>query len=271
MIATPIGNLEDITLRALRVLGEVKLAAAEDTRSARKLLSHYGLKLRLVSFYEANKMARLPGLLEALEQGDVALLSEAGTPVISDPGCDLVRAAAAHGFPVVALPGPSAVVTALALSGFEANSFRFLGFLPRRAADRRRALEATASCAQTLVVFEAPHRLQASLRDMLEAWGDREVALCREMTKLHEEVFRGTISEAITHFQEPRGEFTLVVQGAQETLARGDPEQARKELARLRDAGVRARDAVAAVSQAWGLPHREVYSLWLSLAKEAEG
>ncbi len=265
VVATPIGNLEDITLRAMRVLGEVGLVAAEDTRSARRLLTHYKLKARCVSFFEANKIARLPSLLEALEQGDVALLSDAGTPVISDPGRELVTEAAERGFPVVSLPGASAVTSALAISGFDANSFRFSGFLPRRATDRRRALTAMASGSETMVIFEAPHRLRVCLRDMLDMLGDRHVAVCRELTKMYEEVFRGAISHAIAHFEEPRGEFTLVVQGAPDVAVGVDPEEPLRELQRLKASGIKAKEAVGTVSQAWGLPRREAYRLWLSL------
>ncbi len=263
VVATPIGNLEDITLRALRVLKEVEVVAAEDTRSARRLLTHYGLKARLVSFFEANKMARIPVLLGALEQGDVALVSEAGTPIVSDPGRELVAEAVSQGYPVAALPGASAVTSALAVSGFNGNSFRFAGFLPRRTGERRRALSALSSSRETLVVFEAPHRLRSSLQDMIDALGDRPVAVCRELTKLHEEVFRGTLSEAVDHFQEPRGEFTLVVEGAPYAPVQADPEAARSELLRLKESGVRAREAVATVSQKWGLSRREAYRLWL--------
>lgn len=271
VVATPIGNLEDITLRALRVLKEVGLVAAEDTRSARRLLTHYELKARLVSFFEANKMARLPVLLEALEQQDVALLSDAGTPVISDPGRELVAEAANRGFPVVALPGASAVTSALAVSGFDGNSFRFAGFLPRRGVERRKALESLSASRETLVIFEAPHRLRACFQDMLDALGDRPVAICRELTKLYEEVFRGTLSDAIVHFQEPRGEFTLVVQGAPDAPVKSDPAAARSELQQLKASGVRAKEAVATASQNWGLSRREAYRLWLSLGDDLLG
>ena len=269
-MATPIGNLEDITLRALRVLGEVELVAAEDTRSARRLLTHHGLKARLVSFFEGNKMARLPSLLEALREGDVALLSEAGTPVVSDPGRELVAEAAARGFPVVVLPGASAVTSAVAASGFNGDAFRFLGFLPRRAVERRRALGTVADSGETLVIFEAPHRLRACLEDMLGILGDRRVAVCRELTKFYEEVFRGAVSEALEYFEEPKGEFTVVVQGVTATGAQADAEGALDELRRLRGDGVKAKEAVTAVSQGWGLSHRETYRLWLSLGREGE-
>ncbi len=271
VVATPIGNMEDITLRALRVLKEVEVVAAEDTRSARRLLTHYGLKARLVSFYEANKMARLPSLLDVLQQGDLVLLSEAGTPIVSDPGRELVTEAAASGFPVVPLPGASAVTGALAVSGFDGNSFQFIGFLPRRPGERRKTLASVSASPETLVIFEAPHRLRASLKDMLAALGDRPVAVCRELTKLYEEVFRGTLSGALNHFEEPRGEFTLVLQGAQDKVAKGDPETAMAELQALKASGAKAKEAVAAASQRFGLSRREAYRLWLSLPGNGDG
>ena len=266
VVATPIGNMEDITLRALRVLKEVEVVAAEDTRSARRLLTHYGLKARLVSFYEANKMSRLPSLLDTLQQGDLALLSDAGTPIVSDPGRELVAEAAERGFPVVALPGASAVTSALAISGFDGNSFRFVGFLPRRAGERRKTLASLAGNTETLVVFEAPHRLRASLKDVLDILGDRPVAVCRELTKLYEEVFRGSLSGALDYFEEPRGEFTLVLQGAPDKPTEGDADAALAELQSLKASGVRAKEAVAMASQEFGLSRRETYRLWLSLS-----
>ena len=270
VVSTPIGNLEDITLRALRILKEVDVIAAEDTRSARKLLTHYGTTARLISFFEGNKIARLPTLLDALDQGDVALLSEAGTPVVSDPGRDLVSRASEQGFNVVVIPGASAVTGALAVSGFNADSFRFLGFLPRRAAGRRRTLANAASVPETLVVFEAPHRLRACLSDMLDAFGDRPIAVCRELTKMYEEVFRGTISQALDYFQEPRGEFTLVLQGAPPQEPQADSRDVTQELRQLRKSGARAREAVSTVSDKWGLSRREAYRLWLSLGTELD-
>ena len=215
-------------------------------------------------------MHRLPTLLDALDQGDVALLSEAGTPVISDPGRELVAQASAQGFQVVAVPGASAVTSALAVSGFNADSFRFLGFLPRRAPERRRTLANAASAPETLVVFESPHRLRACLADMLDALGDRPLAVCRELTKMYEEVFRGTVSQALDHFQEPRGEFTLVLQGAPPQESQADSREVTQELRRLKEAGVKAKEAVATVSERWGLSRREAYRLWLSLANKAD-
>jgi 16S rRNA (cytidine1402-2'-O)-methyltransferase len=213
VVATPIGNLEDITLRALRVLGEVQLIAAEDTRTARKLLNRYDIKTRLTSYFEHNKKNKMPLLLETLEEQDIALISEAGTPGISDPGYELIRGAIEKGFKVVALPGPSAVTTAMAASGLPADQFVYLGFLPRKKGEKRRLLESVGTEPRTIICFESPYRMVDSLEAMLEKLGERNVAVCRELTKLYEEVFRGTLSEAVKHFHKPRGEFTIVIQG----------------------------------------------------------
>jgi 16S rRNA (cytidine1402-2'-O)-methyltransferase len=266
VVATPIGNLEDVTLRALRVLREVSLIAAEDTRTTRKLLSHYGIKARLTSYHEHNKGAKIPYVLDALRHGDVALVSESGMPAVSDPGYDLVAAAAEAGVPVVVVPGPSAVVAALAVSGLPTRQFTYVGFLPRRKGERRRLLATLAAQPQTIVALESPRRLLATLSDLLAVLDDRRIAVCRELTKLHEEVFRGRISEAIAHFQEPRGEFTLVLEGAPQPAEAVVPTEAvLAELGQLRQQGVAPRQAVTQVAQQFGLPRRHVYRLWLQL------
>lgn len=265
LVATPIGNLEDITLRALRILREVSLVAAEDTRTTRHLLSHYGICQRLLSYNQHNMRARTPQILAHLQQGDVALVSEAGTPALSDPGLELVRAAAAAGFAVVPIPGPSAVTAALAVSGLPARQFTYIGFLPRRRGERLRLLASLAAEPRTIIAFESPHRLRQSLSDILAAWGDRRLAICRELTKAFEEVFRGTVSQALERFQEPRGEFTLVVEGAPEAAPPRDDEAVRRELSRLKAQGATARQAVSHVSASFGLPRRQVYRLWLDI------
>lgn len=214
--ATPIGNLEDVTLRLLRVLREADLIAAEDTRTTRKLLSRYEITTPLVSYHAHSDERRLAELLARLEQGGrIALVSEAGTPGISDPGLPLVEAALSAGVHVEAVPGPSAVVTALSIAGLPTGRFAFEGFLPLRGADRRRRLAELASERRTMVIYEAPHRLLATLADLEAALGDRPAAVARELTKRFEEVYRGTLAEAREHFSsgERRGEFTLVVQG----------------------------------------------------------
>jgi len=273
LVATPIGNLEDVTLRALRVLREVDLIAAEDTRTARKLLSHHGIGARLLSYNEHNKQARIPRILAALSRGPVALISEAGMPGVSDPGQELVAAAAAAGFPVVPIPGPSAVTAALAVFGLPARQFTYVGFLPRRAGERRRLLASLAAAPRTVVAFESPHRLRRTLSDLLAVWGDRRLAVCRELTKAFEEVFRGRISDALERFQEPRGEFTLVIEGASTDVGAtfrspasraAELDAAQDDLARRKASGQPAKRAVAEVAQGYGLPRREVYRLWLS-------
>jgi 16S rRNA (cytidine1402-2'-O)-methyltransferase len=213
VVATPIGNLEDITLRAIRILAEVDLIAAEDTRTARKLLNKYDIRTRLTSFFEHSGRLKLKGILDTLQDADVALISEAGMPGISDPGYELIRSAIEEGHRIVPVPGSSAVVTALAAAGMPSDRFIFLGFLPRKPGERKRLLESAADAPYTIVCFESPHRLQRALADMLGALGDRPVAVCRELTKIYEEVFRGKVSEAIEHFSKPRGEFTLVISG----------------------------------------------------------
>ena len=270
LVATPIGNLEDVTLRALRILREVALIAAEDTRTTRKLLAQHAIRARLTSYHEHNKAQKTPYILNALEQGDVALVSEAGMPAVSDPGVDLVAAAVAAGVAVVPVPGPSAVVTALAVSGLPTRQFTYVGFLPRRRGERRRLLSSLAGQPRTIVALESPHRLPASLADLLEVLGDRRIAVCRELTKLHEEVFRGRISEALAHFCEPRGEFTLVIQGAtaQEDTP-PDEEAIRQELRQLRQQGLGARRAVDEVALRFGLPRRQAYRLWLQTGGES--
>jgi len=270
LVATPIGNLEDVTLRALRILREVALIAAEDTRTTRKLLAQHAIRARLTSYHEHNKAQKIPYILSALEQSDVALVSEAGMPAVSDPGVDLVAAAVAAGVAVIAVPGPSAVVTALAVSGLPTRQFTYVGFLPRRRGERRRLLSNLAGQPRTIVALESPHRLLASLADLLDVVGDRRIAVCRELTKLHEEVFRGSISEAMAHFGEPRGEFTLVIEGAT-ALEGAPPDEAaiRTELRRLRQQGLGARRAVDEVTLRFGLPRRQAYRLWLEASGES--
>jgi 16S rRNA (cytidine1402-2'-O)-methyltransferase len=213
VVATPIGNLEDISLRALRVLREVKLIAAEDTRKTRRLLNAYDIETPLTSYHEHSKRAKLDYLLGYLEKEDLALVSEAGMPGLSDPGYDLIVAAIERGISVVSVPGPSAVITALVVSGLPTDQFVYVGFLPRRKGQRQRLLSSISDEARTIVAFEAPHRVREALTDIEEILGDRRVSVCRELTKVHEEVFRGRMSQAREHFAEPRGEFSLVIEG----------------------------------------------------------
>ena len=217
VVATPIGNLEDITVRAARILREADLIAAEDTRHTRKLLAHLDIHTPLTSFHAHSGTARLDRVLRSLAEGkNVALVTDAGTPGIADPGQPLIAAAAARGIPVVPVPGPTAAAAAVSIAGFPGNMFCFLGFLPGRPSRRKRLLAGVADLPFTLVVFASPHRLVADLQTCQACLGDREIMVARELTKLHEEVLRGTISEMAAHFavNAPRGEFTLAIRGA---------------------------------------------------------
>lgn len=264
LVATPIGNLEDITLRALRVLREVKLIAAEDTRRTRILLAKYEISTRVTSYYEHSKKAKLSYLLECLQQSDVALVSEAGMPGVNDPGYELVAACVQNDILVVPIPGPSAPISALAISGLPTDEFLYLGFLPRLSGPRQRVLKSVATYPFTLIFLEAPHRLLTSLADLEQCLGDREIAVCRELTKIHEEVFRGTLSQAQAHFHRPRGEFTLIVAGQkpqQAELTSGVEEQ----LQRFKSQGKSARDAIAQIAQHTGLSRKQLYRVWLKV------
>lgn len=266
VVATPIGNLEDISLRALRILREVKLIAAEDTRTTRHLLNAYGIKTLVTSYHGHSKQDKLDYLLSCLKTQDVALLSEAGMPGLSDPGYELITAAIEQGFPVVPIPGASAVTTAIVVSGLPVDQFLYLGFLPRRHQQRRRLLNSVANEPRTIVFFEAPHRLRETLSDIEEILGDRQIAVCRELTKIHEEVFRGKVGQAIEHFTEPRGEFTLVLEGK----VKGEAEVPTEWETKLRELcrqGIGAKDAVSQVSKSTGLPKKKLYQTWLKLAK----
>jgi len=278
IVGTPIGNLEDLTPRAARILSEVALVAAEDTRVTRRLLSHLGIRPKTTSFHQHNWREKLDSVLAELAEGDVALVTDAGMPGISDPGSELVVVASNAGFKVEVVPGPSAVTAALALSGFAGDAFSFLGFLPRRKKDRQLSLLGSLASAVPLVIFEAPHRLRATLADMDAVFGDRALAVCRELTKLHEEVFRGTAAEALEHFDSPRGEVVIVIQGElTETDADGlanaedqisIEEELRRQLSDLKQDGVRAKDAVAMVAEAMGLAKNRVYQVWVELGRE---
>ncbi len=262
VVATPIGNLEDISLRALRVLREVKLIAAEDTRRTKRLLVTYNITTPVTSYHEHNKWTKLDYILSCLAGGDVALVSDAGMPGISDPGYELVVAASQRDISVIPIPGPSVIVTALAVSGRSTEKFIYLGFLPRKASSRRHLLESVANEQVTIVVLESPHRLLAALNDILLTLGDRKIAVCRELTKIHEEIFRGTISQAIAHFTGPRGEFTLVIEGKGVDNKPQLTQDIEKQLHHLRLAGVTAKEAVAKLAGETGLSKRELYRAW---------
>ncbi|MDD5369116.1 MAG: 16S rRNA (cytidine(1402)-2'-O)-methyltransferase [Anaerolineaceae bacterium] len=261
LVATPIGNLEDISARALRVLSQVGLIAAEDTRHTRKLLSAYDIHTPLTSYHEHNKIARLAPVLDALQRGPVALVSDAGTPALNDPGYELVQAALAAGHAVSPIPGPCAPVAALVASGLPTDEFLFLGYLPRRSSERRALLRSIAALPYTVVFLETPHRLLDGLSDLLQELGDRPVAAARELTKLHEEFIRGNLSAVLEHFRrvEPRGEFTLIVGG---NLIPDEPWSEERLLSAL-ESGIQSGESSKGLTQRLadesGWPRREIY------------
>jgi 16S rRNA (cytidine1402-2'-O)-methyltransferase len=257
--ATPIGNLEDVTLRVLRELGEADLVLCEDTRRTRVLLQRHGISARLVSYHEHNEAARTAEVLPRLEAGErIALVTDAGLPAISDPGARLVGAALAARVPVTVLPGPSAVETALAASGFRAERYQFLGYLPRGAAALRALWEELRGWPWPAVAFESPRRLPASLASLAAALPDRPVAVCRELTKQFEEVVRGSAAEAATHFREPpRGEITIVL--GEGDRAGPDEEQGVAAVAELVDAGLPRRQAADLVARLTGASRNRLY------------
>nr|WP_290666992.1 16S rRNA (cytidine(1402)-2'-O)-methyltransferase [Ardenticatena sp.] len=277
IVGTPIGNLEDITLRALRILREVALIAAEDTRRTRKLLAHYDIHTPLTSYHEHNRFAKLPVILDALTRGDVALVSDAGMPGISDPGVELVQAAVQAGHTVSPLPGPSALIAALVASGLPTEAFAFFGFLPRKPDERRARLQDLAAWPHTLIFYEAPHRLAATLEDMAALLGgERRIVIARELTKLHEAFWRGTLAEAVAmvHETPPRGEITLVVEGAPPATP-ADPDQWSRErvetaLRRLAAEGITGSRAVKQVARLSGWPRDEVYATWLGMTPDED-
>jgi 16S rRNA (cytidine1402-2'-O)-methyltransferase len=265
VVATPIGNLEDISQRAIRILKEVKLIAAEDTRKTRQLLTVYDIKTPTTSYHEHNKLTKLDYILSRLEQDDVALVSDAGMPGISDPGYELISALSAKNVPIIPVPGPSALISALVVSGLPTDRFLYLGFLPHKSAERRKFLKNNAAEKGTLVFFESPHRINLALQDMQLILGNRRLAVCREMTKIYEEVFRGNIQQAIEHFQEPRGEFTLVVEGSTINPTKPETEDLHRQLQELRTNGFTAKEAIAQLGESSGLSRKDLYQIWLNL------
>ncbi len=263
LVATPIGNLEDISARALRVLREVSLIAAEDTRHTARLLQHYEIPTPCLSYHEHNKLTRLDRVLAALDAGDVALVSDAGTPALNDPGYELVRAALGAGHHVSPVPGACAPVAALVASGLPTDTFLYLGYLPRRQVERRRLMKSVAILPHTLIFLETPHRLLEALSDLVDQLGDRPIAVARELTKLHEEIYRGKLSEAIAYFstQPPRGEFTLVVGGYTAARERWREERLRDALQKAQESPEKPAALARRLAAESGWPKSEVYEL----------
>jgi 16S rRNA (cytidine1402-2'-O)-methyltransferase len=273
LVATPIGNLEDITHRALRILSEVPLIAAEDTRHTGRLLKHFNISTPLKSYHEHNKNSRLPELLEFLGEGNLALVSDAGTPLLNDPGHKLVQAALLAGHTVSPIPGASAPIAALIASGQPADTFLYSGYLPRRHAERIRALEEVASLPYTLIYLETPHRLEAALVDIQKALGDREMAVARELTKLHEEIFRGPVSAARQRFADaaPKGEITLIIAGHPGENAESWTEETLLiELNQRLAEGETVSRLAKTLAKESGWPRSQVYAMILAAQKESE-
>ena len=270
LVPTPIGNLGDISIRCRETLENADFIAAEDTRVTLKLLNHLGIKKSLVSYYEHNKAFKGDKIVERILAGETcALVSDAGSPAISDPGEDLVKQWAAAGIVVCAIPGPCAAITALSISGQATGRFCFEGFLSTSKKSRREHLESLVKEQRTMIFYEAPHKLVATLEDMAEVFGaDRGISLCRELTKLHEEVVRTTLGEAIAKYTEngPKGEFVLIVAGAEaEPEEQPTEEDAAAYLSRLIASGMSKKDAVKQTAKELKLPKNEVYDLALKL------
>ncbi len=274
IVATPIGNLEDISLRALATLHGIDRIACEDTRMTGRLLHRYGIATRTTAYHDHNARRVLPGLIKALQNGgSVALVSDAGTPLVSDPGLRLVRAAIAADIPVTTIPGPAAVIAGLTLAGLPVDRFLFAGFLPPRGAARRSELAELAVVPATLVFYEAPHRLAAALADMATVLGPRDAAVARELTKLHEEVRRGTLTDLAAHYaagDAPRGEIVILI-GSPGADTAGIDDDALDEKLRAALAAMSVRDAAASVAAETGLKRRDVYARALALARDSNG
>ena len=266
VVATPIGNLSDISQRSIEILSTVSTVAAEDTRVSRKLLNHLGVTPRLESLHEHTSPERLRSLVEKLELGDMAVVSDAGTPGISDPGSALVAAAVEAGHDVIPLPGPSAIISALSITGWSFDRFLFLGFLPRKKNEQLTTLNNAEQEPGPVVAYESPHRIKATLKNINQALPDRQLVICRELTKLYEETFRGTATEAISHFdKQPKGEFVVVIQGAGKAISRDlSDDEISEILGNLKENGLSGRTLVERAVEITRSPKNRVYQLSLN-------
>jgi 16S rRNA (cytidine1402-2'-O)-methyltransferase len=272
IVATPIGNLEDITLRAIRILKEANIIAAEDTRHTQSLLRHFTINTPLTSYHEHNARAKTVQLVARLQGGEsIALVSDAGTPAISDPGYRLIVEAIRIGIRIVPIPGPSALIAAISAGGLPADGFNFRGFLPARKRERRSKLQELRADRYSIVVYESPHRLKESLDDIREIFGDRRMVLARELTKIHEEFLRGSISEVIGEVsqREIRGEVTLIIEGCSD-LNHPSEEALREEIARLIADGMRVKEVAEVLGEKYGYSKRQIYGLVMDQGKNAK-
>ncbi len=268
VVGTPIGNLEDMTFRAVRILQTVDLIAAEDTRHTGRLLQHFQITAPQLSYHDHNSTSRIPELLEQLGRGKaIALVSDAGMPGISDPGYELVKACVAAEILVVPIPGPSAAITALSAAGLPTEKFVFEGFLPPKKQERQKRLEFLQAEVRTIIFYEAPHRLRQTLQDLAEVLGERQIVLARELTKLHEEFWRGSIEDAITHYTErqPQGEYTLVVAGLPPLKPQLSEAELIAELQQIMAEGVSRSQASRQLAKATSFPRRHLYQLALAI------
>ena len=275
IVGTPIGNLEDMTFRAIDVLSKVTVIAAEDTRHTGKLLQHFQISTPQVSYHDHNRRSRHPELLNRLERGEtIALVTDAGMPGISDPGYELVKACVEQAISVVPIPGVSAVITALSASGLPTDRFAFEGFLPAKGQERRQHLEALRTEPRTLIFYESPHRLRHTLQDLVDIFGgDRSIVLARELTKLHEQFWRGTLSDAQTYYRthEPQGEFTVVVAGYEAAQPVLSESALKAELQQLLHQGISRSQASRQLAQQTSLPRRQIYQLALTIPDDSDG
>ncbi len=278
LCATPIGNLEDITLRVLRTLKEADLIAAEDTRHSIKLLNHFDIKTPMTSYHEFNKVEKARYLVDKMREGtNVALITDAGTPGISDPGEELVRQCYEAGIEVTSLPGPAACITALTISGMATRRFAFEAFLPSDKKEKQEIFEELKKETRTIILYEAPHRLVRTLSELLENLGDRRISVCRELTKTHETVFRTTVSEALSYYEteEPRGECVLVIEGKNRLEIQQEQERSweaisiEEHMKRYLDGGTDKKEAMKLVAKDRGMKKRDVYQYLLNAGKEA--
>ena len=278
LCATPIGNLEDITLRVLRTLKEADLIAAEDTRHSIKLLNHFDIKTPMTSYHEFNKVEKARYLVDKMREGtNVALITDAGTPGISDPGEELVRQCYEAGIEVTSLPGPAACITALTISGMATRRFAFEAFLPSDKKEKQEIFEELKKETRTIILYEAPHRLVRTLSELLENLGDRRISVCRELTKTHETVFRTTVSEALSYYEteEPRGECVLVIEGKSRMEIQQEQERSweavsiEEHMKRYLDGGTDKKEAMKLVAKDRGMKKRDVYQYLLNSGKEA--
>ena len=278
LCATPIGNLEDITLRVLRTLKEADLIAAEDTRHSIKLLNHFDIKTPMTSYHEFNKVEKAWYLVDKMREGtNVALITDAGTPGISDPGEELVRQCYEAGIEVTSLPGPAACITALTISGMATRRFAFEAFLPSDKKEKQEIFEELKKETRTIILYEAPHRLVRTLSELLENLGDRRISVCRELTKTHETVFRTTVSEALSYYEteEPRGECVLVIEGKSRMEIQQEQERSweavsiEEHMKRYLDGGTDKKEAMKLVAKDRGMKKRDVYQYLLNAGKEA--